>query len=85
MASESLPANTVARNAEFDKGWDQGVAYCVGILARLGEETHAGVLIAESGLTYNDFDRTDPYDRKEVRRIFRTEPRLREMYEARKR
>ncbi len=80
----SLSQETLAK-AQFDKGWIAGLAYSVQILGRWGEEQHAAVLLGESGMQYNDFDGVDPYDRKEVRRIFRTQPELRDLYEARKR
>lgn len=73
------------KKAAHDEGWIAGVAYAAQILGRWGETSHAAEVIAQSGLGYNDFDRCDDYDRKEVRRLFRTEPTLREKYEARKR
>ncbi len=76
---------TSVEKAAFDKGWTQGLAYSIQVLANTYQEDSAAELLMQSGLTYNDFDNVDPYDRKAVRRIFRTDPRLREKYEARKR
>lgn len=87
---EVPPGATVSgqsvKTAAWDKGWIAGVAYSAQIMVTAcREESYAAELIEQSGLSYNDFDSCDPYDRKEVRKLFRTEPRLRDLYEARKR
>lgn len=78
-------AEAAEKKAAWDAGWMQGLAYSVGVLARWGEESHAGVLLQESGCGYNEFDGVDEYDRKVVRCIFRTDPGLREAYKVRRR
>jgi hypothetical protein len=72
------------KRPDKEQGWIDGIAYCVQVLANTFDEGEAGSLLKECGLSYNDFDQCDPYDRKQVRRIFRTEPNLAHIYEARK-
>jgi len=82
MKPDAAPS---VKKAARDRGWVDGVAYAVQVCANTHDEGAARTILQECGLSYNDFDRCDPYDRKAVRRVFRTEAHLRYLYEARKR